>query len=525
MAGERILIIDDGKENRDFIVEYVLQPNGFEPLIARDGLEGLEMAREHRPDLILLDLQMPRMNGMEVLDALNAEQLDIPVILMTFHGSEEIAIEVYRKGVRDYVKKPYTVEEMYDAINRSLTEVRLRHEKDQLTERLIAATAALNQRVRELNVLYNIGKTVTALVDIPTLMLRVAEAAMQLTSCEESSVFLVEGDELRCKAIFRQGEQRGYIVDEVRQDTLAMRAAESGQTVVLTEEEVQAARRSNPSAPTAGIATPLIIAGHSVGVLLVKNLGAGARLFTRHDGALLSALSDYAAIAYENAIAHNAAMTNGASDKQFGVKGALRRAVVTDVMDRLLAEPEVFDASGSRREISVLAARLHGYQAFALKAPPEQLVKLMNEYLSLASETIFAQRGTLDRLFSDGVMAIFNAPLEQPDHIYLAAKTALLLQKAVAAVNEKRGGGLSFCMGLHTGEAVVGYLGIEKATNFTAVGEAVDVARTVQEAARGGQILISQDFAQHVMDRANLNPIEAPLHGGLSVFELVGLRA
>ncbi|NJL95534.1 MAG: response regulator, partial [Anaerolineae bacterium] len=243
MSSETILVVDDGKENRDFIVKYVLEPNGFNYLVARDGLEGLELARQYHPDLMLLDLQMPQMNGMEVLEALQAEQLDIPVILMTFHGSEEIAIEVYRKGVRDYVKKPYTVEEMYDAIERSLSTARLRNEKDQLTERLINANASLNQRVRELNILYNIGKSVTALMDIPTLMGTIAEAAVQLTSCDECSIYTLDEGALICRAIRREKDQRTYRVDEVRSDALAQRAIELGQPVVLTPEEIEAMRR------------------------------------------------------------------------------------------------------------------------------------------------------------------------------------------------------------------------------------------------------------------------------------------
>ncbi len=153
----RVLVADDGRDNREFIVDNILKPNGLVPLLARDGVETMEIVQQHAPDLILLDLQMPRMNGIEVLEALEAGGYDIPVILMTFHGSEEIAIEVYRKGVRDYVKKPYTVEEMLDAIDRALSEVRLRREKDALTGRLLAANVSLNRRVRELNTLYRLG--------------------------------------------------------------------------------------------------------------------------------------------------------------------------------------------------------------------------------------------------------------------------------------------------------------------------------------------------------------------------------
>ena len=128
MTGERILVVDDSKENREFIIDYILKPNGYEVLEARDGVEGMELARSASPDLMLLDLQMPRLDGTGVLTALRRENLSIPVILMTFHGSEEIAIEVFRLGVRDYVKKPYTPEEMLGAIETSLTETRLRKE-------------------------------------------------------------------------------------------------------------------------------------------------------------------------------------------------------------------------------------------------------------------------------------------------------------------------------------------------------------------------------------------------------------
>lgn len=129
MANERILVVDDGRENREFIIKYVLQPNEYRAQEARDGIECLEIVRRDPPDLILLDLQMPRLDGMGVLEVLHRERSEIPVILMTFHGSEDIAVEVFRMGVRDYLKKPYTAEEMLNAIERSLAEVRLRREK------------------------------------------------------------------------------------------------------------------------------------------------------------------------------------------------------------------------------------------------------------------------------------------------------------------------------------------------------------------------------------------------------------
>src|SRR5215207_6949111 len=131
------------------------------------------MALKHHPDLILLDLQMPRMNGIQVLKTLSSRQIDIPVVLMTFHGSEEIAVEVYRLGVRDYVKKPYTVEEMTGAIERSLTEVRL-----------LQANRDLQVRLKELDVLYTVGKSVTELTNMNELLPRIVDAASHIAQAE-----------------------------------------------------------------------------------------------------------------------------------------------------------------------------------------------------------------------------------------------------------------------------------------------------------------------------------------------------
>jgi DNA-binding response OmpR family regulator len=199
-VAETILIVDDGKENRDFIIEYVLEPNGFKYLTAKDGLEGLQMALKHKPDLILLDLEMPRMKGTQVLEQLAAQNMDVPVILMTFHGSEEIAIEVYRMGVRDYIKKPYYPEEMLEAIERSLQETRLRREKEALTERVLQANRELQRRVSELNTLYNVGKSVTSITDMRQLLPYIAQAASQMVDADEVMLSLNENNRLICRA-------------------------------------------------------------------------------------------------------------------------------------------------------------------------------------------------------------------------------------------------------------------------------------------------------------------------------------
>ena len=136
MAGETVLIVDDRDDSIQFLTEYILEPNGYEYIIAKDGETGLRKALTEDPDLIIMDLKMPKMTGLEVLAALRERQSTIPVILMTFHGSEETAVQAFRLGARDYVIKPYDTQEMLESIERALTEVRLRAERDRLTQNL-----------------------------------------------------------------------------------------------------------------------------------------------------------------------------------------------------------------------------------------------------------------------------------------------------------------------------------------------------------------------------------------------------
>jgi DNA-binding response OmpR family regulator len=139
MANEKILVVDDNPEIVRFLKQYILVPLGYQVLTASDGQAGLKSAVSSNPDLVMLDMNMPRMSGVQMLVAMRKTEIHCPVIFMTVNGSERIAVEVFRLGVRDYLIKPFTVEEVRDAIDRALNEVRLAREKETLAYNLLAA--------------------------------------------------------------------------------------------------------------------------------------------------------------------------------------------------------------------------------------------------------------------------------------------------------------------------------------------------------------------------------------------------
>src|SRR5437868_13380952 len=101
MPSEKILVVDDSREMRDLMVNYILRPNGYNPLVAENGLAGMNMARQSAPDLIVADMKMPEMTGLELAQTVLRENLGMPVILVTAEGSEELAKLALRSGVAD----------------------------------------------------------------------------------------------------------------------------------------------------------------------------------------------------------------------------------------------------------------------------------------------------------------------------------------------------------------------------------------------------------------------------------------
>lgn len=507
MVQETILVIDDGKDNRDFLVQYILEANNFAFLLARDGAEGLKLALDKRPDLILLDLQMPRMDGIQVLEQLQAHNMDIPVILMTFYGSEEIAIEVYRMGVKDYVKKPYYPEEMLEAINRSLSETRLRRERDALTERVLQANQELRSRVEEFEVLSQVGKAVTSIIDLDRLLPQIVDASIRMTGAEEGYITLIEKNTLIRRAYKSPRNSEAKAIAQPTKDQIAAHVVKNRKSLSLGPQQLQSPGSKPGKTPLAVACVPLMLGNDVIGTLSVANYSREIGVFDKNDIMLLGALSDYAAIAIENS--RNYQALHIANDK---MRDTFERFVPPSVVQQALNED--VELGGERQEITVLFADIRGYTSWSEKAPPEKVVEMLNHYLSVAAGVVIGWEGTLDKFFGDGLMAIFNAPKKQPNHVHLATEAAIAIQQAAQEINNELGYDLQYSVGVHVGEAVVGYIGTRYAVNYTAIGDTVNLAKRLQEAAAPGQILVEESIARRLTDN---DPVKANRVGELTL--------
>jgi len=205
------------------------------------------------------------------------------------------------------------------------------------------------------------------------------------------------------------------------------------------------------------------------------------------------------------------------------------RYMAPPVAARLISSPGLPDLGGTRKTISVVFMDLRNFTHLAERLEAHLLMNTLNRYLSAAAEAISDYGGTVDKFIGDAVMAFFNAPLEQPGHQQQAVQAAWTMKQKLVATSRELGElALDFGIGIHTGEAIVGNVGSHQLMNYTAIGDVVNVADRLQEAARQGQILISETTASALNGTVELIP-----HGRwqlrghserISVFEVIGIK-
>jgi adenylate cyclase len=203
------------------------------------------------------------------------------------------------------------------------------------------------------------------------------------------------------------------------------------------------------------------------------------------------------------------------------------RMVSPAVIEQL--DPDSLQLGGHRAQITCFFADIRGFTSFSEATDPETLVGVLNRYLAAAADAILQEEGTIDKFLGDAVVAWFNAPIPQRDHTLRAARAALQLKTAISDLHTKlpEQFRLSFGVGIHSGEALLGLVGTQQRLEYTAIGDSVNTAKRLQENALPGQILISRVAAEPIQIALQLKEMPPVMAEGkeqpIEVFELLGL--
>jgi two-component system NtrC family sensor kinase len=294
MTGKIILIADDSRDVRESLASTVLRPAGYEAVLAADGMQALKVTREQKPDLIIADLQMPGLNGIQLKRTLLQENNTTPVILITAEGSERVAAEATLAGVAGYLSKPVDADMLLVAVEQALSAERLRRER-------AAALQSLEKRVRQLETLQAVGRVLTSTLDLDQVLSRVVEAAVNLTGAEEGSLLLLDEHtgELTMRAARNFDDQFVRTFRIRSEDSFAGQVIRTGQPVLFDAASPQKIKTAYLVHSL--IYVPLRVQAKVIGVLGVDNR-LNKRAFGEADLGPLAALADYAAIAIVNAL-------------------------------------------------------------------------------------------------------------------------------------------------------------------------------------------------------------------------------
>ncbi|GAB4528384.1 MAG: hypothetical protein Kow0063_04540 [Anaerolineae bacterium] len=192
-------------------------------------------------------------------------------------------------------------------------------------------------------------------------------------------------------------------------------------------------------------------------------------------------------------------------------RAMIKRYLPTQLVDNLPADLSELKLRGERQKITTLFADIRGFSTYSERADPEKVVEVINQYFAFAVAAVDRHEGVIDKYLGDAVMAHFNTPLRPvEEHAWRAVLAAWDFKQAVdiylrRVPEEDR---LNVGIGINTGEPVVGNVGAEGRMEYTAIGDAVNLAKRLQESARGGQILLSSSTYKLVKDRVRVNALE-----------------
>ena len=250
---------------------------------------------------------------------------------------------------------------------------------------------------------------------------------------------------------------------------------------------------------------PLLSKDNVLGVIYV-DCRESLKLLREDDLDLLNAVAAETSIAVDNALTHKRLVREELARAKF------RRFMPPHVVDEILKNPNTLSLGGTNSNITALFSDIRGFTSMSEMLTPQVVVQILNEYFADMTPIVFEYRGLLDKFMGDGLMALFGVPYACDDAASCAVAAAIAMQRRMTKVNEDlKAAGLSeiaIGIGINTGTATVGYIGSRDRTDYTAIGDAVNLASRLEKQARAGQIIISRFTFEAIGDEFPVRPAD-----------------
>jgi class 3 adenylate cyclase/HAMP domain-containing protein len=418
-------------------------------------------------------------------------------------------------------------------------------------------TRDLAQSVNELKVLEEVGRAVASSLDLNAVLPTVAARALEITHADAVLIFAYDAIKHQFNlteaiGIDKSSERARLAIDaggSVLDD-----AADTGEPVAIPDLADAADHPLRDVAIAAGfhsvLVVPLVDQQGILGSLVVLRKTTGE--FSKNLIGLMRTFAHQSVLAMRNArlftevdqkgrelaTAHSTVQQQADQllnwnrsleervEKQLGEIERIRKLerFLAPQVAQLIASSDGHDSllDSHRREVTVVFCDLRGFTAFTESTEPEEAMDVLREYHAALGELIFRYEGTLDRYAGDGVMILFNAPIQFADHTRRAVKMAVEMRDTIGLLTQKwrnRGHSLGFGVGIALGYATLGQIGFEQRLEYAAIGSVTNLASRLCDEAKAGQIVVSQrvygmvePFAEgKSLDELHLKGFNAPV--------------
>ncbi|GAB4423630.1 MAG: hypothetical protein Kow002_13190 [Anaerolineales bacterium] len=355
---ERVLLVENDPDISDLISRQTLKPMGYQVTVVDDASQAMRQAVQTPPDLLIANLNSPGLKATDLLVALSAQGVDIPLLVIAERGQEQDILQAFRAGAIDYLYWPARDAEILSAVERALKHTRDARTSKELDQKLKTVNDELQRKVKQLTTILELGKAVVSIIDQQVLFSRIVNGAAKIADAdigwlmlrdEESKVFLLTAQHNLPSGWAKK-------MNQPLDDGVSSLVVLSGETLMIQGKALEKFKVSSLGKSAAVV--PIKVQAEVIGILLVVR--KTERAFERSEQTLLEAIADFASISLVNArlfqaLEKTAQSARKSEQQRFSVLTSVREAVHSEVRPalytlELLLSDKLGALSGEQRE-------------------------------------------------------------------------------------------------------------------------------------------------------------------------------
>ena len=387
-SGDRILLVENDPEISDLIARQALKPMGYQVDVVADSSAAIKRSLQTPPDLIIADLNIPGLSTKDLLVALSAQGIQIPLLVIASKGQEHDIIQAFRLGAADYLLWPARDAEVLSAVERVLRGVHDIHDRQRLDLKLSETNQELQRKIREMTAIINIGKAVISINEQRFLFQKIVDGAVQVSGAKIGWLLVRDQEHKTFVLTAHRGlpDVWSKKMNLPLDDGISGLVSLSGETLAIDGDPLLKFRVANLG--KSACAVPIKVQNEVIGMLVVVRKEAVP--FGKVEQTLLEAVSDYASISLVNARLFRAVndSANMAKERE-KQQNALLESIRSSISEELQAEVHPIDllltgkpgklSDEQRQALQASRAALQRLARAAEKTTPPVPIKLKRQ--------------------------------------------------------------------------------------------------------------------------------------------------